>query len=226
MNKLIALKIIALILFSGTLGGLFFSSSVYDSVQVQIVETLCLSCIKLKPKTEIEYRFETQNGKSHPDFILKNLSYGPILLDYRITFCPGCDQLESKILSDVFNYTYEDPIEFDVEKPDLFYKRLEFFNTTFTFIHINRKDENSLDVPIGGIISESRKVYDTLGAGNPMLVFITYGYNQGIIEPMYSTMYGIGSENYEFDSENIKEELLDLIKESVDFYNNYKDAIK
>ena len=79
--------------------------------------------------------------------------------------------------------------------------------------------------PKGGEIERSRRVYDVIGdEGNPMLVFITYGYNHGFIEPYYSTLYSLGSGNYEQDSKKIQNELLELIYESVDLYNEHKEA--
>ena len=57
-----------------------------------------------------------------------------------------------------------------------------------------------------------------------MLVFITYGYHRGTVKPTYSTLYTLGSGNFEQDSVEIQKELLDLIYESVDLYNEHKDA--
>jgi hypothetical protein len=226
MKKIIALKIALLLLFSGSLGVLFISTDIYERVQIQIVETLCLSCVKLKPNTIKEYRFETVNDKPHPDFIMENLTKGPILLDYRITFCPGCDLLEENVLSVLFNYSYDNSLEKEgEEKPDLLYLRRSFYNNNLTFIHLNTNDPDSLDVPPEGILAQSRHLYDIIGhSGNPMLVFITYGHSDGGIDPMYCTLYNIGSGDYNHDSENIKNELLELIDEAIDFYNEYKDA--
>jgi hypothetical protein len=226
MKKIIALQITLLLIFAGSLGVLFISTDVYESVQIQIVETLCLSCVKLKPNTIKEYRFGTINDEPHPDFIIENLTKGPILLDYRITFCPGCDLLEENVLSSLFNYTYDNPSEkIGEEKPDLLYLNQSFYNSNIIFIHLNTNDPDSLDVPPEGVLAQSRHLYDIIGhSGNPMLVFITYGYNQGYIVPMYCTLYDIGSGDYKYDSENIKNEMLKLIDEAIDFYNEHKDA--
>lgn len=227
MKKIIVLQISLLILFSGTLGGLLVGTDVYSDVQRKIVEELCLSCIKLKPNTIKEYKFETANGKDHPDFVIENLTDGPVILDYRITFCPGCNNLEEFVLSDVFKTSFPNPLEDDeyTEIPDLLYLKRQFKDTNVTYIHFNTGDENSLDVPINGKYEKSRDVYDTIGdGGNPMLVFITYGYNHGFIEPFYCTLYSVGSGNYEKDSEEIKGELLDLIYESIDLYYEHKGA--
>ena len=210
-------QIIILLVFIVGFFTIFFTTDVYDEVQRKIVEELCLSCIKLKPNTIKEYIFETANGAPHPDFIIENLSKGPIILDYRITFCPGCIELENNVLSKVFNTSFPNPLEDDedTEIPDLLYIEREFKNTNVTFIHFNTDDENSLDVPPDGIYAKSRDVYDVVGdQGNPMVVFITYGYNHGFIEPFYCTLYDIESEK----------ELLDLIYESVDLYNEHKEA--
>lgn len=226
MKKMLAINITLLIIFSGTLGSLLTQTDVYIDVQRKIVEELCLSCIKLKPFTKVEYRF-LPDGISHPDFIIENLTKGPILLDYRITFCPGCNDLEEYILSDVFYTEFPNPLadNDNNEVPDLLYLERQFKDTNFTFIHFNTGDTNSLDVPIGGVFDQSREVYDIVGdAGNPMLVFVTYGYNHGFIEPYYCTLYSIGSGNYAGDPEVIKEELVDLINEAVNLYNEHVGA--
>jgi hypothetical protein len=214
MKRIQILQIIMLFVFVISFFSILLTTDVYDEVQRKIVEELCLSCVKLKPNTIKEYRFETANKASHPDFILENLSKGPVILDYRITFCPGCNILEESILSKVFNYTFRDPLTYP-DDPDLLYVEKEFGNTTVTFIHIHTGDETSKDVPIDGISDKSRNVYDIVGdEGNPMLVFITYGYNHGFIEPYYCTLYGIETE----------EELLGLIYESINLYNEHKVA--
>lgn len=217
MKRMQILQIIIIFVFVISFFNILFTTDVYDEVQRKIVEELCLSCIKLKPNTIKEYRFETANEASHPEFILENLSKGPVILDYRITFCPGCEDLENNILSKVFNTSFPNPLQDyeDTEIPDLLYIEREFKNTNVTFIHFNTDDENSLDVPPDGIYAKSRDVYDVVGdQGNPMVVFITYGYNHGFIEPFYCTLYDIESEK----------ELLDLIYESVDLYNEHDEA--
>ena len=217
MKRMQILQIIIIFTFVISFLSILFTTDVYDEVKRKIVEELCLSCIKLKPNTIKEYRFETANEAPHPEFILENLSKGPVILDYRITFCPGCEDLENNILSKVFNTSFPNPLQDDddTEISDLLYIEREFKNTNVTFIHFNTDDENSLDVPPDGIYAKSRDVYDVVGdQGNPMIVFITYGYNHGFIEPFYCTLYNVESEK----------EVLDLIYESVDLYNEHKDA--
>jgi len=226
MKKILVLQVTFLVVFSGALGGMLAMTDVYDEVQRKIVEELCLSCIKLKPNTIKEYRF-LSDAESHPDFVIENLSKGPVIIDYRITFCPGCNELEEYILEDVFKTSFPNPLadSDDNEVPDLVYLERQFKGTNVTFIHFNTGDTNSLDVPIGGEYDKSRKTYDVIGdGGNPMLVFITYGYNHGFIEPCYSTLYSIGSGNYATDSKQIKAELVDLINEAVDLFNEHKAA--
>lgn len=225
MKKIMVLQISLLLLFSGTLAGLLVGTDVYGDVQRKIVEDLCLSCVKLKPNTIKEYRFETANGKPHPDFIIENLSKGPVIIVYRITYCPGCNELEEFVLSKFFNYTFRDPLTYP-DDPDLLYFEKQFGDTTVSFVHIHTGDQDSKDVSINGVFDKSRHVYDVVGdEGNPMLVFITYGYHHGFIEPYYCTLYSIGSGNYESDSKAIKEELADLINEAVDLYNEHQGAV-
>jgi hypothetical protein len=225
MKRMQILQIIILFIFVIGFFSVLFTTNVYDQVQRKIVEELCLSCIKLKPNTIKEYRFETANGGPHPNFILENLSKGPVILDYRITFCPGCNELEEFILSNVFNYTFRDPLTYP-DDPDLLFVEKVFKNTNVTFIHIHTGDTNSKDVLEDSDYTKARHVYDVVGdEGNPMIVFITYGYNHGFIEPYYSTLYGLGSQDYKNDQIEIREELIDLILESVNLYNEHEHAL-
>lgn len=225
MKKFLILQIILLLLFSSIFFILLTKTSVYNEVERKIVEELCLSCVKLKPNTIKEYRFETADGNPHPDFIIENLSKGPIVLDYRITFCTGCNELEEFVLSEIFNYTFRDPLTYS-DDPDLLTVNKEFKNTNVTFFHFHTGDLTSKDVPIDGVFDKSRNVYDIVGdEGNPMIVFITYGYHHGSIEPYYCTLYEIGSGDYENNPEEIKEEFLELLFESIELYNEHKKAI-
>ncbi len=208
MKKILVFQIVLFILFSGATAGLILNTDVYDDVQRKIVEELCLSCVKLKPDTEIEYIFETANNNPHPGFVLENLSYGPVLIAYRIDFCPGCDELEENLI-DVLNISF---------RPyDVFYKHVLFDDENITFIHINTNQ-----VSEESDLYKSRVVYDTTGdRGNPMIVFITYGYNHGFIDPAYATLYGLKGDD--FQKRNL--ELENYISESINLYNTHKDAL-
>jgi len=207
MEKIMSVQIALLLIFSGALVGLFISSDVYGDVQRKIVEELCLSCVKLKPNTIVDYRFETANGQPHPDFVLENLSKGPVIIAYRIDFCPGCDELEEDLIK-----------VFDVEfgPYDVFYQTCNFDGNNVTFIHINT-NRISEDSPL----FKSRMVYDIVGdRGNPMITIITYGYNHGFIDPYHSTLYGLKAKTHA----ERQDELRNYVYEAIELYNEYKDV--
>ena len=207
MKKLFSLQITMLLVFSGSLGALFLYTNVYDEVQRKIVEELCLSCVKLKVDTDFEWRFETANNADIPDFVIENLSYGPVILVYRIDFCPGCDKLEENVLFQVFNFTFE--------KDDVFHKRFEFGLGNITFVHINT-DELDYESPL----YKSRKIYDVVGdEGNPMITLITYSYHS-FIQPAFATIYDLNAETYEEQ----QEQLIGFINEATSLYNRHKKA--
>ncbi len=52
---MIVLQISALIIVSGSLGGMLVFTDVYEEVHSGIVSVLCLSCLKLEPKTKTNY---------------------------------------------------------------------------------------------------------------------------------------------------------------------------
>ena len=82
MKKSFIFQIIALFIVSGLLLGTLFASNAYEETRARIVEVLCLSCIKLEPKTIQEFTFYTVNNASHPYFVTENLTKGPVFLHY------------------------------------------------------------------------------------------------------------------------------------------------
>jgi hypothetical protein len=208
MKKILVLQITLFFVLLVALVGLFLKTDVYNDVQRKIVEELCLSCVKLEPDTKIEYRFDTADDNNHPDFVLDNLSFGPVILTYRIDFCPGCDELEENLI-EVLNISFG--------PYDVFYKRFLFEGENITFIHINTNQ-----VSEESDFYKSRMVYDTIGdRGNPMIVFVTYGYNHGFIDPSYATLYGLKEEN--FQKRNL--ELKNYISESITLYDTHQGAV-
>jgi thiol-disulfide isomerase/thioredoxin len=211
MNKkiFVAVSIGLMILTLSVLGGLLVFTDVYNEVERKIVKTLCLSCIKLKINTDYEWLFETADDLPHQNFVLDNLSKGPVILVYRIAFCPGCDKLEEEVLFPVFNTTFS--------KEEVFHKSYNFYNTNITFIHINTDEvsENSERY-------KSRFNYDVVGdRGNPMITLVSYNYHHGFIIPVYATLYGLKKET----PEDRQEEFRSLINESVQLYNEHLGAI-
>ena len=102
MKKMTVIQISILILLAGSLGGMFVFTNVYDDVESGIVRVLCLSCIKLEPKTNIEFTFNTVDNEPHPSFILENLTKGPVFLHYSEDACQGCDVMYP-VIKDLFD---------------------------------------------------------------------------------------------------------------------------
>jgi hypothetical protein len=128
MRKSIIGKISLFILFSIATVGMLAYSDVYNDVQSNIVSKQCLSCIKLDPISQIEFTFKTANSQSHPDFILDNLTIGPIFIFYSKDACPGCDIMKP-VVDDLFGV--------DFHKDEFFYKTVNFEGSNINFLHIN-----------------------------------------------------------------------------------------
>jgi thiol-disulfide isomerase/thioredoxin len=196
-------RIIILAIITSSLSGLFIFTDIYSETHTRIVSVTCLSCIKLDPKTSTDFIFKTANGKPHPDFVLKNLTQGPVFIAYRKDVCTYCDEMESLIM-DVFNLSFE--------KEEVFAKKINFDGDNFTFIHINRDHSSN-------ILSESLSVYDKDNInGVPMFTLITINYDHdGIVKPYYSTFYSkVGLDT----DEEIKDFLKDIISDGIDLYND------
>ncbi|UCH72183.1 MAG: hypothetical protein JSW62_01145 [Thermoplasmatales archaeon] len=197
MNKLFVFQISLIVIFGSGFVGTIFYTDVYDYVQESIVSTVCLSCIKMDPAPSLKFTFETVDGRSHPDFVLDNLTKGPIFLAFRKDICDGCEIMDP-LVQEIFN------VNFGLEDYESY---VSFEGTTIYFRHINvdRTREEFKD---------SFNVYG--GAGVPMFVAITLSDNNGTVEPYYRLEYGTLGLKYDSDR---KEFLRNMMRESIDYYN-------
>ena len=65
MNKMLVLQISVLMIVSGSLGGMLVFTDVYEEVHSGIVSVLCLSCLKLEPKSKTDFTFETAGFRTN-----------------------------------------------------------------------------------------------------------------------------------------------------------------
>lgn len=194
MHKILAVQIAILILVSGALGGMLVFTDVYDDVESAIVTRTCFSCIKMNPVSRLEFTFKTVDNQPHPDFVLNNLTDGPVFLVFGEDGCKACEKT-NLILKDIFN------VEFGEQ--ELFYQTVEYSGKNISFFHINL--DHSSDEMIKPFY-----VYDKDHcSGVPMFVIITVGNNSGEIQPYYTTAYATVSEAF----------FRKMISEGIDFYN-------
>jgi len=204
MKKQILLQITALVVVSGLFVGMLVAANAYEETKARIVEVLCLSCIKLEPKTIQEFTFDTANNAPHPYFVTENLTKGPVFLHYSEDVCAGCE-IMFPIVKQIFN------IEF--EKQDMFSKTIAYGNANITYIYIN------LDHTIN-ILEESFPLYDKDDIGGlPMFTLVTLGYDHGIVRPYYATLYG--TLNVPTDAERIVL-LQEILTEGIEMYQQNK----
>jgi len=206
MKKILTIQISALIIVSGSLGGMLIFTDVYEDVHSGIVSVLCLSCLKLEPITKIDFTFETAYGDPHPMFVLENLTNGIIFLHYSEDACSGCD-IMYPIIQDLFNISFgkEDMVNEIVN--------LEGSDIAFFYTNIDHTSDN---------MKKSFPIYDKDHiSGLPMFAIITLGYDNGIIRPYYTTIYG----TLGFDNDKDRFTFLsELIQESIDIYNQNKEG--
>jgi len=204
-KELLAVQITLFVVFAGAFGGMILFTDSYDQVFNRIVSVTCLSCIKLDPKVSSEFTFETANGKNHPDFILDNLTKGPVFIAYRKDVCEYCDEMEP-LLMEMFNLSFE--------KEDIFFETVEFYGEDITFVHVNLDHASK-------VLKDSFKLYDKDDInGVPMFTIVTINYDHdGTVKPYYSTLYSkLGLD----DDAEIKEFLTKIIQDSVTLYNDNK----
>lgn len=204
MKKSFIFQIIALFIVSGLLLGMLFTSNAYEETRARIVEVLCLSCIKLEPKTIQEFTFYTVNNASHPYFVTENLTKGPVFLHYSENVCAGCE-IMFPIIKQIFN------VEF--EKQDRYSATVTFENQNITYIYINL--DNTTDV-----LENSFPLYDKDDIGGlPMFTLVTLGYDHGTVRPYYTTLYG--TLNVPTDTERTSL-LIEILTESIEMYQQNK----
>jgi len=208
MKKLLIIQICAILLFSGTLGGMFVSTDVYEDVKSGITSVLCLSCIKLEPITQLDFTFNVAKGQDHSGFVLDSLKEGPVFIAYREDVCISCDEMEP-ILQDIFSVIFE--------KEDTLSEIVFFDNQNVTFIHINIDHADTEQ-------KESRFMYDKDHIGGvPQFSIVSFGYDHGFIKPYYATIYG--KLNLKTDEER-KELLTQIIYDGIDLYNQNIEGYK
>ena len=170
MRKMFALQIGALLIVTSGLGGMLFFTDVYEDVHSGIVSILCLSCLKLEPETTKEYTFDPAFGDSHPNFVLDNLSKGPVFLHYGADACLGCEIMDP-LIKQLFSI--------DFEQDEMVYKIVNFEKSDVVYLY-NNIDHTSEEM------GNSLLVYDKDNIrGLPMFSVVTLGYDHGIVKPYY-----------------------------------------
>jgi len=194
MKKIAAVQLALVILIAGAGGGMLLYTDIYDNIHDTIVSTLCLSCIKLDPVSRLDFVFETANGEDHSEFVLENLTKGPLFIEYRSDVCAACD-IMAPIIKEIFHLSFE--------KEDTLYELVNYNGTDVHFYHINLDHASKIQ-------KDSFPIYDKDNRmGVPMFVVITVKYNRGVIDPCYTAAYGtLGLDT--------KEERRDLITDMID----------
>ena len=197
MNKKRIFQGFAIVIVSGTLLGMLVVTDVYDRVHEGIVEVLCLSCLKLDPKTSVTYTFDTANNESHSPFVLSNITEGIVFLHFSEDACPGCD-IMLPIIQDLFSVRFE--------KDEMFDTTLQFNNNSMTYIYTNIDHASQYRI-------DALEIYDQRNIkGLPMFTIVTLGYDKGDIKPYYSSLYG----TLGLDSDHARHIFLEsVIKESM-----------
>lgn len=168
-------QITLFILVTSMFSGMLIGTDVYTEVQDGIVEVLCLSCLKLDPKTTKEFTFDTVDNAPHPDYVLDNLSSGIVFLHYSEDACPGCDIMLPVV---------QNLLSIEFEKKDLVSTKITNMNQQITYFYTNIDHATTERI-------EPFEIYDVKDVnGLPMFTIVTLGYYSGIIKPKFVTIYG------------------------------------
>jgi len=206
MKKLLAVQITALLLIAGGLVSMWVVTPAYSEIKAGIVDVLCLSCLKLQPKTSSEFVFATANNESHPSFVFDNLTRGIVFLEWSGDSCLGCD-IMFPVIQDLFDLTYD--------KQDMVSRHLVFEGNNITFYYTN------IHHAIPERVS-SQFIYDKDHVnGIPMFTVVTLGYDHGTVRPMYTTLYG--TLLLDTDAERLAL-LTDILEQSIQIYHENSEG--
>jgi len=203
MKKLRVVQITALLIVSAALGGLVSTSDIYTDVREGIVSVLCLSCIKLEPKTLVEFTFDTANNEPHADFVLENITSGPIFIFYSEDACHACDLMEP-VVKDMF--------QVDFNKNSWHFEHINYNDTLIPFLFTNIDHSPTF-------MRDSLSIYDKDHIqGLPMFTLVTVNYDRGIVKPFYTSVYG--TLTLDTDEER-KQFLVEMINDGIELYNEF-----
>jgi len=210
INKIFALEITALILISGSLGGMFVFTDIYDEVEARIVSVLCLSCVKLDPVISFDWHLD----KNPPSFVLESLDKtGPVFIMYSTTdACTNCEIMEP-IINKFFNVSYN--------KQNDFTKVVSINGTDITFIYVNFGNKAEREYRSSKDLYDINKIGE-LG-GFPMFTTITLMNDEGTVKPYYNTLYGL------LDPDNPEQRpiiLSRIINEAIQFYKDNREGFR
>jgi thiol-disulfide isomerase/thioredoxin len=202
MKKMLGVQLGLLTAVAVILGGVLAATTIYSDVQDNIVKVLCLSCIKLEPRTTAAFTFQTATGGPHPELFRTRLANGPIMIMYSEDVCLACEEMYP-VVRDLMNVTF-DKYGF-MDKPVVY----QGMNMTFLYINIDHAPSDFRD---------TRPIYDKDHVdGLPMFTFITLGYDQGTIRPYYTSVYGtLGLST----AEQREAYLASLLQDSIHLYHD------
>jgi hypothetical protein len=206
MNKFRVVQLLAILLIAGDLMAMWVVTDVYDEVEDRIVRVLCLSCIKLEPRTEASFTFDTVGNAGHPEFVLENLTKGLVFLHYTEDVCHACE-IMLPVINEFFGTS--------IEKKDEFSATIEFMDSAVTIIYINIDHREEY-------FNEPFYTYDKDNIGGlPMFTIISVGYDRGIVKPYYTSLYGTLA--LDTDAERL-DKLTQVFQDGIDLYNQNSDG--
>jgi hypothetical protein len=191
-----------------SIGGLVYYYEAYDDIHDTIVSTLCLSCIKLDPVSRLDFVFETANGEDHSEFVLEDLTKGPLFIEYRSDVCKACDDM-APIIKEIFDISFE--------KEETLNELIVYNGTDVHFYHINLDHASQMQM-------DSFSKYDKDNRkGVPMFVVITVKYDRGTIKPCYTAAYGTLGIETELGRRNL---ITNMIDDGIKLYEQNHEGYK
>ena len=150
---------------SALIAGILIGGYAYNE---QISSVTCLACLGIDPVSDLDFRFETASGDSHPDWVLEPLKEKVVLIDFtqeKGTGCTGCDKMHPIMIE--LEDDYEDNVEFIVvymfqnnerEGDYSIYKDGKIGVPTFIIITLNQDDDGKIKPywgEVSGVIPKS-----------------------------------------------------------------------
>lgn len=176
-----------------------------------LMEAPCLGCLGLYPDIELEFTFDTLEGREHPDYVLDALKdKGPVFIEFTQNDenCPPCARMRP----------YVEDLE-DEYKDSIY----------FVIININEHEmatyfQDEHEVKSSHADEDSYHVYDLeLIAGGriatPTFIIVTINEDEnGEVKPSFTVGYG---EFIDEDAKKTRDALADALDYSKTMYHHY-----
>jgi len=193
-----------------TIGGV---AGNYNKLQ-DLMAAPCLGCLGLYPNVELEFTFDTVDGKDHADFVLDRLPDAPVFIEFTQNDenCPPCKRMRPYI----------------AELEDEYSEHVAFYiiNVNENEVYKEFKNDAQTDSILDSEEQDIYSIYDIkkiVGGpvATPTYIIVTIDMDDsGKVRPSFAVGYG---EFVEEDAKKTKEGLAEALEYALALHHHYRE---